>query len=126
MTCGAPTSVRYSIKAWISRWRRNWPDTARLPQPSARQGIRGISYDAQTGDFLILIGRSISTGDEPFQLCTWNGSTDSVRLLDVTFTRSMKPEGVVAFSSDGRRRILIVDDAGGHAVFDHPESPATP
>ena len=57
---------------------------ARIPQSSATQGIRDISYDEQTGDFLILLGRSISRGNEPFQLCTWNGSSDDVRLLDVT------------------------------------------
>ena len=71
----------------------------RVPKSTAKQGIRDISYDQQTGDFLILIGRSTSTGDEPFQLCAWNGSSDNVELLDVTFHRSMKPEGVVAFSS---------------------------
>ena len=84
-------------------------------------GIRDISYDEQTGDFLILLGRSASTGDEPFQLCAWNGS-DKVQLLDVTFHRSMKPERVVAFSTGDGRRLLIVDDRGGYAVFDYPEA----
>jgi len=32
----------------------------------------------------------------------------------------MKPEGVVAFSSGDERRLLIVDDRGGYAVFDYP------
>jgi hypothetical protein len=36
--------------------------------------------------------------------------------------QSMKPEGVVAFSSGDERRLLIVDDGGGYAVFDYPES----
>ena len=94
---------------------------ARVPRSTAKQGIREISYDEQTGDFLILLGRSRSTGDEPFQLCTWNGG-DNVHLLDVTFHRSMKPEGVVAFSSGDERKLLIVDDRGGYAVFDYPES----
>jgi hypothetical protein len=34
----------------------------------------------------------------------------------------MKPEGVVAFSNGDERRLPIVDDRGGYAVFDHPES----
>ena len=92
----------------------------RVPKSTAKQGIRDISYDQQTGDFLILIGRSKSTGDEPFQLCAWNGSSDNVELLDVTFHRSMKPEGVVAFSSGEERKLLIVDDRGGYAVIDYP------
>ena len=74
------------------------------------QGIRDISYDEQTRDFLILLGRSTSTGDEPFRLCTWNGSSAEVTLLDVRFHRSMKPEGITTFSSGGQRRIIIVDD----------------
>jgi hypothetical protein len=95
----------------------------RVPQSSARQGIRDISYDDQTGNFLIVLGRSKSTGNEPFQLCTWDGSSDEVSLLDVTFHRSMKPEGVTTFSDGGHKNILIVDDGGGYAVFDWPNRP---
>jgi hypothetical protein len=95
---------------------------ARVPGSTAKQGIRDISYDEQTGDFLILLGRSTSSGDEPFQLGAWNGGGDNVQLLDVTFHRSMKPEGVVAFSSGAERKLLIVDDRGGYAVFDYPEA----
>src|SRR5262249_21642369 len=65
----------------------------RIPKSTVRQGIRDISYDEQEGNFLILIGRSLSQSDEPFQLCTWNGSSDSVTLSDLKFHRSMKPEG---------------------------------
>jgi hypothetical protein len=89
---------------------------AHIPQSTARQGIRDISYDEQTGDFLILVGRSLSRGNEPFQLCAWNGSSDELRLIDVEFHRSMKPEGVTTFSSGGKRKILLVDDTGGYAV----------
>ena len=32
---------------------------ARIPQSPGTQGIRDISYDDQTGDFLILLGRSL-------------------------------------------------------------------
>jgi hypothetical protein len=89
---------------------------AHIPQPTGTQGVRDISYDEQTGDFLILLGRSLSRGDEPFQLCTWNGSSDEVTLIGVKFHRSMKPEGVTTFSSGGKRKILLVDDTGGYAV----------
>lgn len=94
---------------------------ARVPKSTARQGIRDVSYDEQSGDFLILLGRSTSRSDAPFQLCTWNGSSDKVGLLDVAFHRSMKPEGVTTFRSGDEKKILIVDDGGGYAVFDHPE-----
>jgi hypothetical protein len=90
---------------------------ARLPQSPGTQGIRDISYDDQTGDFLILIGRSLSGDDAPFQLCAWTRGSDDVRLIDVKFDRKMKPEGVTTFSSGGKRKILVVDDAGGYAVF---------
>jgi hypothetical protein len=89
---------------------------ARTPQSTATQGIRDISYDEQTRDFLILLGRSLSRGDEPFQLCAWNGSSDEVELIDIKFHRSMKPEGVTTFSSGGKRKILFVDDTGGYTV----------
>ena len=94
-----------------------------VPKSSVRQGIRDISYDDQTGTFLIVLGRSKSTGNEPFQLCTWDGSSDEVRLLDVTFHKSMKPEGVTTFSDGCHQSILIVDDGGGYAVLDWPNRP---
>jgi hypothetical protein len=123
---GSITVIRVPVDAGVAPWTigaLGAPSIvrARVPRSSARQGVRDISYDEQTGDFLILLGRSTSTGDEPFQLCAWNGS-DNVELLDVTFHRSMKPEGVVAFTSGDERRLLIVDDRGGYAVFDYPES----
>lgn len=94
----------------------------RVPHSSATQGIRDISYDEQTRDFLIVLGRWKSSGKEPFQLCTWNGTSDEVRLLDVVFHKSMKPEGVTAFSDGARERILVVDDRGGYAVIDWPDT----
>jgi hypothetical protein len=32
----------------------------------------------------------------------------------------MKPEGVATFRSGDETKILVVDDGGGHAVFDYP------
>lgn len=89
----------------------------RIPGSTAIQGIRDLSHDPGTGDFLLLLGRSTSQGKEPFQLCAWNRGNDRVELLDVTFHRTAKPEGVTAFSVDGHRRMLIVDDGGGYAVI---------
>jgi hypothetical protein len=93
---------------------------ARVPKSTARQGIRDLSYDEDTGAYLILLGRSTSRGDAPFQLCRWNGSSDKVRLLDIAFHRSMKPEGVTTFRSGDQKKVLVVDDSGGFAVVDYP------
>jgi hypothetical protein len=68
-----------------------------------------------------LLGRSTSKDDAPFQLCRWDGSSDKVKLLDVEFHRSMKPEGVTTFGNGDKKKVLIVDDSGGFAVFDYPE-----
>ena len=119
--------IRVPVDAGVAPWNTGALEApsivhARTPRSTAKQGIRDISYDEQTGDFLVLLGRSTSTGDEPFQLGTWKGGGDDVELLDVSFHRSMKPEGVVAFSSGDERKLLIVDDRGGYAVFDYPES----
>jgi hypothetical protein len=87
------------------------------------QGIRDIDYDAARQVFLVVVGRSISGGAVPFQLCTWDGTASAVNVLDVTFepdfssTSPMKPEGVTAFPGDGPRKILIVDDADGFAIL---------
>ncbi len=83
---------------------------------AAPQGIRDIDYDAARQEFLVLLGRSVSLGAAPFQLCTWDGTASTVTVLDVKFDSMMKPEGVTAFPGDGPRKILFVDDAGGFAV----------
>ena len=124
---GSITVIRVAVDAGVAPWATGALGApsivrVRVPQSNAKQGIRDISYDDQTGDFVVLLGRSTSTGDEPFQLCGWDGSSDNIQLLDVRFHRSMKPEGVVAFSSGDERRLLIVDDGGGYAVCDYPES----
>jgi hypothetical protein len=115
------------IKVPVDAGRAPWKTTAlrapsvlvvRIPESTVKQGIRDISYDEPTGNFLILLGRSLSQGDEPFQLCAWNGNSDSVTLSDLTFHRSMKPEGITTFWSGGEKKILLVDDSGGYAVFD--------
>ena len=87
------------------------------------QGIRDIDYDTQRQEFLVIVGRS-TIGLVPFELCTWDGVSSDLNVLDVTFTTlnktgvqpPMKPEGVTAIPGHGPRKVLIVDDAGGFAV----------
>ena len=124
---GSITLIRVPVDAATAPWSTaalGAPSIvrARTPRPDAKQGVRDISYDEQNGDFVVLLGRSRSTGDEPFELCAWSGSDDSLELLDVRFHRSIKPEGVVAFTSGVERRLLIVDDRGGYVVCDYPDS----
>ena len=59
---------------------------------------------------------------DPSELRTLRqNSSDTIRLLEVKFHRSMKPEGVVAFSRGDERRLLVVDDGGGYAVLGYPK-----
>jgi hypothetical protein len=80
------------------------------------QGIRDLDYDASRQEFLVLLGRSISLGKAPFQLCSWDGGAPTVQVLDATFVSGMKPEGVTAIPGAGPRKLLIVDDASGFAL----------
>ena len=119
---GRVTVVRVPVDAGAARWTTaslGTPvvESVRVPGSTATQGIRDLSRDPRTGDFLLLLGRSASHGDAPFQLGTWHRGDDRVRLLDVAFHRTAKPEGVTTFASGGERRILVVDDTGGYAVL---------
>ena len=88
------------------------------PSMQPAQGIRDLTYDTERQEFLVVLGRSISGAAAPFQLCTWDGTSTTVKVLDVSFDNpSMKPEGITVFHADGARRILIVDDASGYATF---------
>jgi hypothetical protein len=82
------------------------------------QGIRDITYDSDRNEFLIVLGRSLSTDlGVPFQLCVWDGTSTAIEVLQVQFEPTMKPEGVTVFAVGGTRHVLIVDDAGGFATF---------
>lgn len=87
---------------------------ARVPGANGAPGIRDLCHTERYG-LLILLGRSVSGGDEPFVLCTWDGEADEVVALDYVFHKGAKPEGVATFDE----RILLVDDGGGFAVLDH-------
>ncbi|WP_328615206.1 DUF3616 domain-containing protein [Amycolatopsis sp. NBC_00355] len=89
----------------------------RVPRSATAVGIRDISHDARTGDFLLLLGRSTSRDDEPFRLGRWTWGSDSVQVLETAFHRTAKPEGVTTFSIGGEHKILVVDDSGGYAVL---------
>jgi hypothetical protein len=82
----------------------------------AAQGIRGFFYDVDEGGLLVLLGRSISGGQVPFELCRWDGAGPSVRVLEFTLPKSMKPEGITGYRAGGTRRILIVGDSGSFAT----------
>lgn len=119
---GRISVVKIPIDAGVAPWTTSslGPPSivqAKVPQSTVTQGIRDMCYDDRNGVFLIVIGRSSSRGDEPFQLCTWDGESDDVRLLDVRFHRSMKPEGIGTFSTGDRKKVIIVDDGGGYAIL---------
>lgn len=93
----------------------------RIPNATGTPGIRDLCFDEQADEFLLVLGRSISGGDEPFRLATWDGSSDSVELSDVEFHHSAKPEGITAFTVGGERKILVVDDGGGYAILERAD-----
>ncbi|MGV0744995.1 hypothetical protein [Mycolicibacterium sp. XJ870] len=90
-----------------------------IPSSAGLQGVRDISYDEDTGDFILLLGRALSDGDEPFLLAVWNRDRNDLHILDTKFHKSMKPEGITTFFVGGQKKMLIVDDRGGYAVIDH-------
>ncbi|MGV0811900.1 hypothetical protein ABQF34_08030 [Mycolicibacterium boenickei] len=100
--------------------------TLRLPQVSALHGVRGITYDARSAQFLILVGKSLSGKSDPFTLHTWTRGADALHDTGARFHRSMKPEGCTVFYRNGERRILIVDDRGGYAVARMADSATRP
>lgn len=81
------------------------------------QGIRDLTYDPDTDGFLMLLGRSVTGGDVPFQLCRWDGTSSAVRRVEVELPSTMKPEGVTVYHADGTRRLLVVGDSGSFATL---------
>ena len=62
---GSITVIRVPVDAVVAPWTTEALGApsmlrARLPRSKAKQGIRDISYDEQTGDFVVIVGRSTS------------------------------------------------------------------
>lgn len=83
-------------------------------------GVGGSNLGAALGGLGIsgLGAGGVATNTGTSSSGSANGSSDAVALIDVTFHRSMKPEGITTFSRGGKKQILIVDDAGGFAVLE--------
>ncbi len=90
------------------------PDTLYITNHQAGQGIRDITHDPVAGGFLVLLGRSVSGDDVPFQLCRWNGASTAVA-VEAELPNRMKPEGVTVIQAEAPRRALVVGDAGSFA-----------
>lgn len=104
-----------------------WTASALAAEPAIRvavakagavQGVRDLSYDAETHRLLVLLGRSLSGADAPFELYAWDGASATASAVPgVAFSPKAKPEGVTVASIGGKRKLLVVDDRGGFAVL---------
>jgi len=89
-------------------------ESSHLTKHQAGQGIRDLTHDPVEGGFLVLLGRSVSGDDVPFQLCRWDGVSTSVD-VQAELPQRMKPEGVSVIQGEGPRRVLVVGDTGSFA-----------
>lgn len=74
-------------------------------------GIRGIEYDAESKQFMVITGASLNAEDRDFEVRTWDGRSDSTTVV-ATYPSRLKPEGVARLMVGGRTLQVIVFDTG--------------
>lgn len=87
--------------------------------PLGGQGIRDLTYDAHTRNFLIISGAAENQPKAEFGLWEWSGrpGVNPVKLMNLDERR--KPEGLTDATINGRNFIFVVADAGGYLKLNY-------
>jgi len=114
-----PVRVKDLDGPWTTDNLKVLPPIRLLLDPAGgARGIRSIEYVHGFHAFLVVVGRSVSGGNGPFELYEWKGGRHGkMRRLDVSFAAKMKPEGVTSGTIAGRPALLFVDDGGGYQTL---------
>ena len=78
-------------------------------------GIRSLEYDDQAKAFWIITGAGLNDENRDFRVVHWDGQEGPVRELS-SYSRQLKPEGIVRAAIDGQPVRVIVFDTGGFLV----------
>jgi pSer/pThr/pTyr-binding forkhead associated (FHA) protein len=83
------------------------------------QGIRDITYDTHSRNFLIISGAPEHQKKSEFMLWEWTGRSGVNPAKLMTLDERRKPEGLTDATIDGRSFIFVVADAGGYLKLNY-------
>jgi hypothetical protein len=88
-------------------------------QSSGYKGIRALAYAPAHKSFVVSLGKATSNLKVPFSIHLWDGGDKGVvrKLEHLHFARGMKVEGLAGATIDGKRALLLIDDAGGYQLI---------
>jgi len=85
-------------------------------------GIRGMEFDPNYGEFLILSGGSVNAGT--FHLWKWSGGEEPAeQITQIAFEHGWKPEGIARVTlteQSDASFLMVVDDANGYMIIPEP------
>jgi pSer/pThr/pTyr-binding forkhead associated (FHA) protein len=87
--------------------------------PLDGHGVRDITYDTRSRNFLIISGAPENARKTDFILWEWNGQpgTNPVRLMPLD--EKAKPEGITVTTINGRSFVFVVGDAGSYLKLNY-------
>jgi pSer/pThr/pTyr-binding forkhead associated (FHA) protein len=87
--------------------------------PLDGHGVRDITYDTRSRNFLIISGAPENVRKTDFVLWEWNGQPgiNPVRLMSLD--EKAKPEGITVTTINGRSFVFVVGDAGSYLKLNY-------
>jgi pSer/pThr/pTyr-binding forkhead associated (FHA) protein len=83
------------------------------------QGVRDITYNAFSRNFLIISGAPETEKKTDFGLWEWSGkATDQPRRITI-LDEKYKPEGITGATINGQNFVVVVGDAGSYLKLDY-------
>jgi pSer/pThr/pTyr-binding forkhead associated (FHA) protein len=82
-------------------------------------GIRDITYDTHSRNFLIISGATENQKKSEFTLWEWTGRSGVNPVKLMTLDEKRKPEGLTDATIDGRSFIFVVADGGGYLKLNY-------
>jgi hypothetical protein len=80
-------------------------------------GIRSLEYDAQEQAYQVIAGSGVNDENQDFRLLHWDGKAGSMPREVASYSRRLKPEGIVRATLGGRSVRVIVFDVGRFQVL---------
>ena len=90
-----------------------------IPLSLDGQGVRDITYDPHSRNFLIISGAPDNEKKGDFWLWEWSGNPGEQPRRVVKLDEKYKPEGITSVSINGQNFVMVVGDAGSYLKLDY-------
>jgi pSer/pThr/pTyr-binding forkhead associated (FHA) protein len=87
--------------------------------PLDGHGVRDITYNTRSRNFLIISGAPENVRKTDFTLWEWNGQPGAHPVSLMPLDEKAKPEGITVITINGRSFVFVVGDAGSYLILNY-------